>query len=304
MTEKSKWRFLCNSLLCALLAIPAWAAGAQAPAPASRPHFEAVSIRVDPADESNGSLHGASLADPITWRAMNISLFGLITIAYGLRFNDINRIVGVPKSMWEVQFQIQARLPPHAYAADLPLMLQAMLADRFKLVVHTEKRLMRAAALTLAPGGPKIMRDKACENPGRPIEVLLPPTRGPRPAGKAGTDAPGCGMFAIGLSTSGKVVRRFRGVSMAQFAEDLTSPGLPVVDQTGLEGAYDFSFGYEITSTRGMPRDQGADIDAQNLHNELAAFVTQLGLKISLGHPTRQSVTVYVVDHVEKPTPN
>lgn len=283
-----------------LLTLPLVAAAmiaAAGQAPAAGPRFAVVSIRTVRLNTSNGSIHGGELVDPTTWEARNANLYLLIAAAYGLRVSDINRLTGIPKSLDYTAFDIQARLPAQSRATDLPLMLQAMLATRFHLALHTEKRLMKAAAITVAAGGPKLTRDRACEAPDRAPEPVLRPAPGQ-------AYAPSCGHWSLNGTSMNAWRQEFRGVSMPAFAEMESEPWLPVVDNTGLRGDYDFTLSYPTIPERGAPRDQWPVIEGRNLHARLQAFVNELGLRISLDHPDRERVTVYVVDHVGLPTPN
>lgn len=269
----------------------------------AKPQFEVVSIKVVRADYSNGASMSAGLVDPSTWRAHNANVYQLIAAAYGPRlFSDPNRLVGVPKSLDNTAFEIQARIPAHARAIDLPLMLQDMLAERYRLQIHTEMRPMPAAVITVAAGGPKLARDLACEDPNRPIQVAPPPGRDA--GGRMAPSAPACGGWTMLGSGPGRLVETFRGVTISQFAEDIARGNLEVVDQTHLAGVYDFTLSYPVEDMRGAPRDQWDDIEISNQRAEMAAFTKELGLRITLDHPTRQPVKVYVVDHVETPTSN
>ncbi len=95
----------------------------------------------------------------------------------------------------------------------------------------------------------------------------------------------------------------FRGVTLPEFAEEMGTGALEVADKTGLPGAYDISFSYPIESERGAPREEWPGIQMRNTKAR-TAFSQQLGLHISLDHPSKQLLTVYIVDHIEKPTPN
>jgi uncharacterized protein (TIGR03435 family) len=105
----------------------------------------------------------------------------------------------------------------------LPVMLKAMLADRFKLVVHREMKEVPVYTLVLAKGGPKF-KDTSPDEP-HPGTVAIP--------GGGGFMAPGDG--------GGKV--RFIDTTMATFASISSNlAGHTVQDRTGLTGRYDLSF--------------------------------------------------------------
>lgn len=81
-------------------------------------------------------------------------------------------------------------------------------------------------------------------------------------------------------------------MSMAQLADDVAYPNLPVMDQTGLKGTFDFSVHFpDVPSTN--PQRQ-----------EEQAFRAQLGLRLDRTRAARLPVPVVVVDHIEPPAPN
>jgi len=143
-------------------------------------------------------------------------------------------------------------------------MLQTLLAERFKLAFHSESKDRPVYLLTRGKG-----------------ELKLREPKNKNEYSWAGS-ASGGGPFENGIAGI--------NISMAQFAKRLTAPlGRPVLDRTGLTGAYDFK--YEYTSD-----DQSRDVIASIL-----ASIRGLGLKLE---PSTAPVEIIVIEHAEKPSAN
>lgn len=293
------------------LTLGAGAAPQAGPAP-PLPRFEVVSIRpVGPADMGNGTRHGGGVIDPSHWREQAVGALWLTNIAYDFRLNDSERVIGLPSWTDKELYTIEAVIPPHTVQSQIALMVRAMLADRFQMKVQMETRLMLAVSMGVAPGGAKLSLDSACNRPDLPLQAVpglaamlskTPTTPAP------GTTALACGDFKSSIH-DGTVTYQARGVTMATLANALftTVHGLPVVDQTGLKGSYDFAVSFPTMSgsqARTLTRDQLDAIEEDYLRRREQAFLNQLGLKLTLSRPTKLPVPVVVVDHIERPTPN
>ncbi len=120
---------------------------------------------------------------------------------------DNPQVVGGPAWLDNQYYEIAAKLPAGATKEQIPAMLERLLKERFKVVVHRESKEQKVLALVVAKGGPKLTRSEDA-------------------SGGNGSIAPD-GMKA-------------RGVTMATLARMLKHPaGLTVVDRTGVEGTYD-----------------------------------------------------------------
>jgi uncharacterized protein (TIGR03435 family) len=113
-------------------------------------------------------------------------------------------------------FDISAKMPEGATRDQLPDMLQALLAERFKLAAHKEDRARSGYVLVIDKGGPKFKEDD-------PKTEFLGPGR--------------TGMMMFGANGHGVL----KGVMpMATLASNLSRQGYgPVQDLTGLPGKYD-----------------------------------------------------------------
>jgi uncharacterized protein (TIGR03435 family) len=205
------------------------------------------------------------------------TMVDLVRIAYGV---DSDRVQEGPSWLEWDRFDVIAKGPARASWETQRTMLRALLADRFKLVVRKDTRQMPAYNLTAAK----------------------------RPSLKkaAGSGEMGCrfNMPGPGQSDGGPPTFSYtcRSVTMAQFAEGMSSMvgapqyllGAPVLDKTGLEGAWDFDFRYTF---RGFATPQGGD--AITLFD---AVERQLGLKLEA---VKAPLPVIVVESVNRrPTDN
>lgn len=289
---------------CRLVLAAALSAAAMAQRAATPPvRFETVSIRLVPNNDSDGSLYSVGAVDPGLWQAHQAVLFLVIKSAYGMHFSDSTDdelILGTPAWVDNKEFDINARIPPGARRTQIPMMLQAMLADRFQFRAHWETRPLPAVAMTAAPGELLLRRDRACEGADLPLQLLRSPAD--RAAFAEEQAHPGCG--ATGSSVhDGTATINFHGYTMPQLAAYIGRNTI-VVDRTGLTGAYDFTLSYPILPVRGVPRDQWNGISKQNLQYRMAAIRKQLGLVIDLTRTTKLPVPVLVVDHVAMPSSN
>jgi len=140
-------------------------------------------------------------------------------------------------------------------------MLQTLLAERFQLQVHRETKELPVYALVAAKGGPKLHKAE--------------------PGGN--TDMRG---------ENGSFV--FRGTSMPQFSEDLSTLSQvdrPVLDRTGIPGVFDFNLKFGESNDemkRALIAGDGASI--------FTLIQEQLGLKLEA---RKGPVEMLVIDHVE-----
>jgi uncharacterized protein (TIGR03435 family) len=206
----------------------------------------------------------------------NETVRGMIERAYQLQ---PFQVIGAPAWTATARFDLAAKAPEGVrFAPPTPgeppppqlLMLRSLLAARFKLRVHTEKRETTVYALVIArPGralGPRLSKtDRKCDGP-----AAGPPT---------------CGLVAGDGEIQGGAQ------TIARLASQLSRRlGRVISDETQLPGNYDFSLRYAT--------DVNAATD-QNLPSAETALQEQLGLKIEA---RRVPSDVLVIDHVERPS--
>jgi uncharacterized protein (TIGR03435 family) len=200
-----------------------------------------------------------------------------------------------------------------ATAEDRVAMLRAMLADRFKLAVHMEKRSQTVFELTQARSdgklGSQIERSNTnCDNllsapqgtPGPPDFKAPPPACTLRSVDQATRGRFGDGQSRLGDLLEGEA-------TMPNFARALqVFAGRPVVDKTNLVGTYRISMNYNRAATMRGPElapTAGPDVppstsDAPSLFE---ALPEQLGLKLT---SAKGEVDVLVIDRLDRPTEN
>jgi len=208
------------------------------------------------------------------------------------------------QSKWvsEEDMAIRMRASGNPTKDQARLMMQSMLADRFKLAIHFETRQVPVLALTLIrPGklGAKIRRH--ADGPACDVSVP-PPAKGSLAKGPDLTP-PGCGLWMTVPKPNHMMLDGARDVSMPLITAYLSNEAhmdRPIVDQTGLKGNYDFSLRYSEESDQ--PATSGAEAapDSQGT-TFLEALKEQLGMKLVR---TIAPVLVPVIDHIERPSEN
>lgn len=260
----------------AALALPATGAPAQsAPARPSFSEFEVAAIKPSPPNPGGRWIRMLSANE---FAARNHALKTLIAAAYNL---SPQAILGGPAWVDSDHYDIAARTPG-GVRPDLNeqmSMLRKLLADRFQLAFHRDRREMRVYVLTVAKGGSKLK------------ESTLSPDASPQ------------GPPPLVFVVSPQLIRLpARYASMDEFASVLqrATLDLPVLDRTGLSGRYDFDL--EFT-----PDDfvfggsLGKGSDDSTMPGLFAALQQQLGLKLET---TKGAVRALVIDHVERPSMN
>jgi uncharacterized protein (TIGR03435 family) len=203
------------------------------------------------------------------------SLIDLIRFAYGVQEN---MITGAPKWAATDRFDIVAKAGTDVPIPTISLMMQGLLAERFKLTFHREEKPMSTYVLKV----------------------------GTRPA-KYQQGAGGRQDCNWSTLESGLARRTCHNLSMPELARQLPGWGgigidAPVVDQTGLAGAYDFQL--DVGMRRG--NNEGARSVDGNPNPAIIAesgptifqALEQIGLKLE---SRKMPLSVIVIDRAEKP---
>ena len=207
---------------------------------------------------------------------INMDLNDLITFGYNV---NMKQIVGAPDWSGNDKFDIDGipDVEGQPSLAQMKLLVQDVLASRFGLKFHRDKRELAVFELTVAKGGPKlaVSASKATDNPGFMYRRL------------------------------GDL--RVTNMTMKDFADGLQGSALdrPVVDHTGLTDRYDFTLNWtpdDSQFTQFGPRPPQPETTDPNAPPGLyTAIGEQLGLKLQ---PAKLPADVMVIDHVEKPSAN
>jgi bla regulator protein BlaR1 len=226
---------------------------------AARLEFEVASVK--PHKPEAGPLRVSSSVENGRLNYINVTLKNCIRQAYGLRPYQIS---GGPGWLTDDRYDVIAKAAGPASKAQIMLMLQTLLADRFKLTYHFETREMPVYTLAIAKSGLKI---KEAKDDGNGMEIGGDPQH----------------PFSA------------RNVSMALFAGTLSrlqELDRPVVDGTGLKGIFNFTLDYAPDEA---PSSDNAGPSI------FTALTEQLGLRLD---SSKGPVEILVIDHVERPTGN
>jgi uncharacterized protein (TIGR03435 family) len=267
-------------------------------APATLPAFEEISIRPNVTPGPGPGGRGGQM-QPGRFVAQNLTLRAIIKRAFsrpgsapnsGIDLLD-QQIAGGPEWVGTDKFDIVATTPGETQPAQMRLMIQRMLAERFQLAAHWESREMPVYLLIKARtdgtlgAAMRMTTDEECAaSRGMP---MTPPEPG-KPA-----PPPPCGSIQFGPG-----VMIARGAPTEWLAQTLVSVPVisgvdrPVLDRTSLTGNYGFTLKFAPAQTA------NTDPDRPSL---FTALEEQLGLKLE---STRAPVDVLVIDRVEKPPSN
>jgi uncharacterized protein (TIGR03435 family) len=316
--------------MAAILALAAGAALGQAPAAA--PAFEVASIKpAAPLDANavmSGKLHLGMRTDAARVDIGYLSLADLIHLAYRVKPFQISG----PDWMGGQRFDIQAKIPEGASTDQVPEMLQALLAERFKLAVHRENTEQAVYALVVGKGGSK-MKD-AVPDPDVPAAPPADPPKGAISIGDgnnqmqiSGNPQQGRGLQISGgptgtahlsMGSDGTMRLEMESVTMPMLADNLSRMvDRPVIDMTELKGKYQVALEVSTADLLTMARTLGvgapgasarmdaarpADAASDPSGSSIFAAVQRLGLKLD---PQKQPTERLVVDHAERmPTEN
>jgi uncharacterized protein (TIGR03435 family) len=236
--------------------------------PAADPGIEVATVKLIQVETRGRGLgfQGTQL------RVNNYSLLNAITFAYDLHERQVS---GGPAWMSTDRFEIVVKpdTPGQPNPQQIRRLLQKVLAERFQLKFHSEKRELSVYVITLPANTKHKMTESASGG-------NLPTLRFPRP----------------GLLPA-------RNATMAGLAQALQGAVLdrPVIDQTKIEGRYDFTLDWtpdEFQFASFGPVSQLPDTGKPNIFQ---AFQEQLGLKLEA---TKAPADVIVIDKAEKPMEN
>ncbi|HEY2383922.1 MAG TPA: TIGR03435 family protein [Terriglobia bacterium] len=253
---------------------------------AATPKFDVASVKAN----KSGTTQANITSPPDGIIIVNLPLRGIIQLFF--QINQPSKVIGIPDWTITERFDINARAAGPITADERRAMVQALLADRFKLVARREKREVTVLALMLnrADGklGPNLIENKVCIQPGA--------------ATAQGETAAGAPPPVCGPKTGGAGRLLLVGMPMQGFTSLLALVlGGTVVDKTGLTGRYDIDLNY--APERQLPR--GAEIPGTpadpNGPSIYTAVREQLGLKLE---QQRDQEEVLVIDHIERPGEN
>ena len=229
------------------------------------PSFDAASIR--PAVVQRAGGEGSSRSQiqtaPDSLTMENIDLGEMIQWAYSLQQYQVTWT----KLLHGSRYDLRAKTAAPVSEDTLRLMLRDLLATRFRLQLHHERKISSVYELVVAKGGPHLPKDKT------------------------GTLPPGYPRQNLPHVVDGSFV--FPNVTLGDFAKQLSELrgiDLPVVDRTGIPGIYDITL-----------RSAATAILDPNGPSLLTLIQEQLGLKLV---SAKDPLEVAIIDHVEPPSAN
>ena len=260
--------------------------------------FEAASVK------PFSSLDRAGMRPPTTYPSGRfISRFPLsllIAFAYKLpnpRLSGIPDVIG--RSVYDIEATgaMPAGLSAQARDDRIRMMVQTLLADRFKMAIHKETKEMPVYALVVGKGGPKLQKADIAENDCPDASAAVP-----APPGPATPDPVTCHSFngGQGRGLHGRAVDM---ADLVSYVENWT--GRPLLDKTGIQGLYHIETkGWLPMQMMGQPLPPGAKAEGGS---DLADLPTLFQLFEGLGlkmDARNDKADVYVVDHIEQPSEN
>jgi uncharacterized protein (TIGR03435 family) len=266
-----------KALFAILFILPTDYAIAQTPVATT---FEVASVKPNTSGSRRSSTRTLSAGRRFV--ANNITVRQLILEAYNLR--DL-QLTGGPAWIDSDHFDIDASAPEDASPDQVPAMVRGLLADRFKLLVHTEAKEQPVYALVPVRAdkklGPQIKESQLdCSGPVQTKE---------------------CGMNTD--LSNGAGVMKGEGGTLADLARVLANfvTDRMVIDRTGLAGEFDFELRWaaqNLQAAQPNPADGAKTADSPPI---FVALREQLGLKLEA---QRGPVEFVVIDSVQHPEPN
>jgi uncharacterized protein (TIGR03435 family) len=213
--------------------------------------FEVASIHPAP-PQPMGSTSVHRSTDEVRLRYLNVSLLDVIGDAFRLPRRQING----PEWLDSTRFDIVAKYPEGVGEKKVPEMLRTLLAERFGFKSHEDTKELPVYDLIVLKAGPKM---KKLEDEGN----------------------------GMSINSDGMKSHVSAKTTMAGFIDFLSAKlDRPIVDQTGLPGAWQFELEYA--------QENAPESTAPSL---FTAIQEQMGLKLS---PSRGPVRLIVVDHIDK----
>jgi uncharacterized protein (TIGR03435 family) len=232
-----------------------------------RPAFEVAAVKASAPPQGDG-IRVTMGGTPGRLDYTNASLKNILARAYDVREYQISG----PEWLSSARFDIAAKLPAEADRQQIPLMLQRLLEDRFKLVARRERRETPVYALVAGKNGPKL---KPAEKP---------------------EDGSGCST-SYGWVECHAVPMPTLAFALARLMDR------PVVDMSGIDGKFDLSLRFAPEAGAAAPRTaEGEAPDPAAGPSLFTALQETLGLKLE---PRKAPLDHLVIERVEKtPTEN
>jgi uncharacterized protein (TIGR03435 family) len=226
---------------------------------------------------------GPDSSSPTRFSCRNCSLAMLVMRAYDVEYSQVAGL----KTHSDDLYDVEATLPAGTTRVQFRVMLQDLLSNRFKMIVHGETTQAQGYELAVGKNGLKM-------KPTSQVIGEVPGAAASERSGPVALDGEGFPILPAGRpgyeSVNGRARMQGTNETMDEFARKLINQlDLPVQNATGLKGRYDYGLYWTSRSTE----DAGPSL--------FSALESQLGLKLS---SKRVAVRMVVIDHVERPSEN
>jgi uncharacterized protein (TIGR03435 family) len=257
---------------------------------AQTPTFEVASVKRSPPDATRIAPGGLSPGG--SWRSSNSTLLQIIQRAFD-QYSRPGLIVGGPPWIRSDRWEISAKAEGDPPRAQMLLMMQQLLAERFKLQTHIDTRPVDIYTLVKArPDGrlgprlrPSEVNCAALRASGERVRVLPMTPVGVPQCGSRSTLLPnGVSRLAEGGWLLRQVV-----LTLQSWTDRI------IVDRTGLDGEFDVNLEFAFETRNAPDRTDSAGVSL------FTALQEQLGLKLE---SRREPMSVLVIDSAERPTPD
>lgn len=265
-SEGSKMRSLSRLLFASILLV---ASAFQATAQQARLTFDVAAIHVAKPGSDRGFIR--PLPGGNGYVVQNINLKTMIAVIYRI---PPRQITGGPDWVNTATFDIEARSEKAASIEELHTMFKNLLADRFGLKFHIDKKEDRVFDLHVEKSGVKMKADGNKSDMNIPINMTRP-----------------------SVFTGVKVPMEYLCWFLSQQMRD---DPRPVIDKTGLTQVYDFTLTFQPELPPGLTQDDLLP-NIRKLPTLFDALPDQLGLRLQ---PAKGPVDFYVIDHAEMPSAN
>jgi uncharacterized protein (TIGR03435 family) len=288
------------------------------------PTFEVASIKkAEPLSVNmvmSGQMHIGLTIDAAMVNFKSMSLTEMLRYAYKVQTFQVSG----PEWLNAERFNIIAKMPPGATRDQIPQMVQALLADRFKMVLHRSTTEQAVYALVVMKGGPKLKESPPDDTPPPAItdgaaapQAPAPTDGGAQVRAVATSDSSGT-VNTASVNGNSKMVPRENGMRLEWTKMNTTGMvellgrfvDKPIVDMTELKGRYDLTLDIGLEDLINLARAQGINVPiprdtsraAEPGASSVFSAIQQYGLKLE---PRRAPIELLVIDHVEKtPTEN
>jgi uncharacterized protein (TIGR03435 family) len=244
---------------------------------------------------------------PIEFHQVNATTLLLIEQAYnlpltlGANVRMLNEPGWITSDRYDVDAKIDGslasameKLTGQKRAEQMDLRLQALLAERFKLKVHFEKRNLKVYALVVAKGGAKLTPAKDLP----PASITKQQISSSPPPGLPRPEDMRKGTLVLPKELGQELTAKVQTLDDLSRELQMQIPGRVIVNETGLSGEYDFEMHW---SREGPAQEEGGAQGNAEWPDIRTALREQLGLQLVT---PKAPIEVIVIDRVERPSPN